>query len=280
MWSRIAPYLYQVLVGLAAFLVLMKDWKDYGKLSEKLGRWVPLMAAVATLAVTGLGIEQTYSDRLQAQNDRREATAQSTLSERKIDFLTTQVKQLREDNKSTTDGFRKSFAQLYDKFSALQAKVTNRDLQIEIEKTRAELIATQKKLTTPKANVVSSFYTLNLHQFPIRELTASLSGASVTVDLMVYNTSPDAPALKGAVFLRICDACKYASEPAGFLRVSGAPETDRTAEFEDILPGTAFPKITLQVIPPAGSVRFEITVYVKCETCANEEAQNFFVNWR
>jgi hypothetical protein len=37
------PYLPQVFLGVLAFFALFKDWKNYGTLSRKWGRSVPLV---------------------------------------------------------------------------------------------------------------------------------------------------------------------------------------------------------------------------------------------
>jgi len=63
------PYLLQLFLGLLAFCALLKDWNDYGRLSQKWRKAVPLLLAILTVVVTGLGMYETHSDR---SNSRRQ----------------------------------------------------------------------------------------------------------------------------------------------------------------------------------------------------------------
>ena len=60
-WESIEPYLYQLLVGTVAVLALLKDWKDYGKLSKKYGKLVPLGLSLVTIVIILLSVQETHS---------------------------------------------------------------------------------------------------------------------------------------------------------------------------------------------------------------------------
>lgn len=197
-------------------------------------------------------------------------------------FLSQQVQQLRDDARTANDGFRQSFAGLYDKFSRLQARVQtdallrqNAALLKDIDETKKELASTQAKLVQPKAAPLASFQTEDVRQIPITEATIVRTDP-VSVSFLVYNPS-DVPAVNGAVGVEICPVCMFASEPIGFGKVPGAPETQRNLEFQHIYAHSATRLLTISVKVPPGVSPFGIGVRVACETCVPPKYQELWV---
>jgi cell division protein FtsB len=77
LWEHAAPYLSQVFVCLVALVALLKDWKDYGRLSRH-GKYVPLGLAFCTLVIMLLGIHETHQGLVSAARDREQITSLST----------------------------------------------------------------------------------------------------------------------------------------------------------------------------------------------------------
>jgi hypothetical protein len=268
MWESISPYLVQVVLGIIAFVALLKDWKDYGKLSKKFGQFVPFGLAILTLLLTCFGLRETHSARVRAAKDGENARISETNKTAQISQLSQQVVQLREDNQKDSKAFRESFSTLYQKFSELQAKVQNAELLKEISATKKELLETQKKLDQPKATLIASFPVTDFGDVPKREITLSRSalGSFVEVQFAVYNTS-DVLATNGALILRICDSCKYAEEPSGFHSVNGAPVNDREFLIQRVFARAGMQFLTARIEAPPGAQFVELALLISCENC-------------
>lgn len=114
MGEAITAYVLQILLGLIALLAVWKDWKEYKKRSKHWGKPAQVALAATAMLVIILSLANTYYSRASARIDRKN--------------LTDQITQLREDGKTANDGFRQSFAGLYDKFTQLSSQVQNHDL--------------------------------------------------------------------------------------------------------------------------------------------------------
>lgn len=265
-WGDSLPYLYQALLGVVAFFALLKDWSDYGNLSKKWGRAVPLILAIITAVITLLSIRETSSSRAEQASNR------ATIAQ-----LSTQIDQLRGDNQKSADGFRDSFATLYQRFTDLQSKVQNADLLKEIDATKKELVATQSKLTPLKISPIATFPSKDPSKIPITEFTTARSGDFVEVKFTVYNPS-DSNAGAGAIILRICESCRYADEPPGFHKITGSAESDREKDFQHIWAKAGMEIKTARIVVPPQLDSFMIGVIVACENCVAPEQQRLTVN--
>jgi hypothetical protein len=271
-------YGLQIIIGLIALLGIWKDWSESKKRPKKRGKLIYASLFLLTVFLMILSIADTRSIRARAAKDRRDAASEKQTADAHIQFLTDQVGQLREDSKANSDGFRKSFDGLYQRFTDLKAKVTNADLIREIDDTKKELRATQAKLVTPKPTLVPSLYVPNYpYLSPVLESDSLRSpSGSVAVEFVITNTS-NVSALRGDISLRICDLCRYAKEPEGFVKTNGALDSDRGKEFQHILANSTIEKMTAEIIVPLNVTRFEIDVYIVCENC-DTKRQALFVN--
>jgi len=267
-WEISSPYVLQVLLGIIALFTLLKDWNDYGNISKRWGRSIPLVMAVLTVIITVLSIRDTYDSNTNQINSR------ATISQ-----LSTQIDQLRGDNQKAADAFRDSFTKLYDRFSDLQTRVQNADLLKEIKDTKKELLDTQSKLTPPNITPIASFPADDPAQIPITQISAIRSDNVVEVAFMVYNPSA-VNARSGAVILRICEACKYAEEPKGFVAIAGGPESDRERDFQHIWAKTAMEVLSARITIPPGLPSFTLGIFVSCENCSPAEQQHLQVALR
>ena len=271
-------YGLQIVIGSIALLGIWKDYTENKKRSKKHGKWIYPGLFFLTVSLMILSIFDTHSNRVKVAEDTQQAATQKQTADARITFLTDQVGQLRNDSRANSDGFRKSFDGLYQRFANLQAKVTNADLIREIDETKKELRVTQDKLNTPKATLVPSFYFLDYsYKPPILEMNASrqLDGG-IPIDFEIINPS-DVSALRGEITLRICDLCQYAKEPEGFTKRNGAHNNDRAKSFEHILGNTTLEKMTAEINTPLNVNRIEIIVAVVCENCEAVE-QRLVIN--
>jgi hypothetical protein len=277
LWSGAVPYLSQLLLGLAAFLALLKDWNDYGRLSRRFGKAVPLCAALIILGITFLGVQDTYQTRAAATVDKQQAQLDQKENQVVIEGLSSQVQQLRQDNQTATGNFSRSFSTLYEKFSNLQSKVQNADLLREIQETKQELTDTQKKLTQPKATLIATFPVKDASEVPITEANLAKVDGVVTVPFTVYNSS-DVVALNGVVHVRLCELCKFGEEPVGFRKIPGTEDTDREFDFEHVFPRAVIQTISVKVQVPISATRVAFAVFIPCDTCVAPTKQDLWIN--
>lgn|SRR5690348_1986528 len=253
-------YLYQILLGILAFAALMKDWRDYAKVWEKPRRLIPATLAIVAIVATMLAVRETYSD-----------SVERTKNQAKIGSLSDQIKQLGDANTKNADGFRKSFGELYDKFSALQSQVQtkeltkqNKELLKRLGQAKQELIETQTKLTPIRITLVATFPTLYPSNIPIKEITLPLSNGVVNVPFWVYNPS-DVNSGSGQLVVRLPNDFNYASEPPGFTKTDR--DSDREFSFAQIWAKAGLETMTIPVKVPSNYGWFTMNVAIGCEHC-------------
>jgi len=88
----------------------------------------------------------------------------------------------------------------------------------------------------------------------------------VHVEFTVYNPT-DIPAIDGELTLQICDQCKFAKDPTGFKHLPGQLDTQRIMLFDRLLPTTAFPIMSADIIVLDRINRFPIGMWPRCRTC-------------
>lgn len=111
-WESAEPYLYQLLIGSIAILALLKDWRDYGEASGEHRTLVRVSVLLVTAAVILLSLVETHNSRRDAWLNEQAAAQRDIRNQSTIKDLTDQVRQEREENRSNSEGFRKSFAAL------------------------------------------------------------------------------------------------------------------------------------------------------------------------
>jgi len=182
-----------------------------------------------------------------------------------------------EDN---TTQFVQSFTNLSQKLSDLQSQVKTAGLQQEAAKLKAELESTRKALNPQKAELESSLgnITDKLEHLEVKEASVlrNLDG-SLVFAVTVVNKS-NVQASNGSVYLRICEGCTFAEEPARFIKPVGAENHDRQMMFQ-ALDATTGLKIPLKIKPPGMKNRIELEVTLRCGNCTVRPPESLFVNY-
>lgn len=278
MWQKAAPYVYQILVSLVAVVSLLKDWNDYGKLSKKYGKAVPLTLAGLIVLITAMSLQSIYSSRVETKAVENAGRERDIKQQTRIDELNNQVGLGRQENQKNSEGFRQSFASLYDKFSDLQSKVRNQELLAQLQETKHQLLATQKKLNAPKARLDAYFYTTPYLPIPhLKETTIEPAQGAVQVDVVFENVS-ETDAASGHLRLTICEDCKWVNIPSGFSKVDGDAEQTRVLHFDHLNPQSISNRMTFSFIPPFSVRRIQLGASYSCATCVVEPKQSLWVN--
>lgn len=270
MGDAITSYGLQVLLGLITLLAVWKDWKEYRKRSKQWGKPAQLVLASLAVLVFVLSLANTYYSRAAAAEERM--------------GLNKEIGQLRADAQTADDGFRQSFAGLYDKFGQLQTRVQtdkltkqNAALIRELDDAKTDLVAMQAKLNPPKLKLIASFGVADIHEIPTTEKTFPRVNGTVSVPIVVYNPS-DTSARPGSIAVAVCRDCSYVSVPPGFVRVPGTVENQRNVDFQHILGNSYTQDMSFVVAIPAAVNHFVISLRVACENCGPADPQFLTVN--
>jgi hypothetical protein len=123
---------------------------------------------------------------------------------------------------------------------------------------------------TEKASVAFTFWSDNSDEFPIRTMNVDTDFPVVTVEV-TFLAIGDVTAKNGELWIRICDACRYAEEPQGFQASDPNRPQDRTRRFDLLYPLVPLPKITLRIFPPVirpkSTPGMIVAGFYSCENC-------------
>jgi multidrug efflux pump subunit AcrA (membrane-fusion protein) len=259
-------YLPSLATVLLAVLQLAKDWGAH----QTTWRRALVLVAIVLLGVGG-SVSTYYAN-------GRSAT-QHLDDQKRIAGLENAVQTANANQEANTKQFVRSFKELSEKLSGLEVQVKTSGLQKEAARLRAELEATQKALSPPKAELEASLgdLTETLENLGIKEISVPQSvDGTVEFTIKIGNKSA-VQAKNGSVFLRICEKCDFAEEPKRFTRPVSAPSYDREMIFQAINATTGL-GIPLKVKPPPMTRRFEVDVIIRCENCVVRPKDSLFVN--
>jgi hypothetical protein len=268
-------YFGQLVAGILAFFAFWKDAKDYGELSQRWGKVVIRGVGGGVFFLMLASLYLTHLGRVNAVKDAAKAEATNTANQQRISGLSDQLKTSSEQRTIAENGFRQSFAELNQKFADLQTKVKTQELVAELDKTRKELHEAEAKFVQPKAKLIPSLWFVGKSpsELPMSTKYIKMVNGSVTVDFFAYNDS-DTTAIDGSIITRICNGCKFASEPPLSKIISGI-ELDREFHFDHIYANSALERHTMDVIPPAGKPEFRIKINATCQNCEPSTFQEF-----
>jgi hypothetical protein len=262
MWMYIA-IAAQVLTCLIALGFLWKDWKE---LSER-HRILPVLLLGATLVATGLSVAQAVKAVRDADHQQADAARQEAKHE------------------GESQQFQTTLNTLLDRLGVLQKQVNtepllrqNQKLQEDLAETKRLIQATKDQIDKPALKATLAATLDDTTTLPKKEITVTqqLDG-SIEFTLYVMNTSA-VQAKNGTVFVRVCESCSFAKEPAGFTKAQGSHEFDRASPFALISAGTVL-AIPLSVMPPRDAHRVAVAALYRCENCEVSPRDDLFVNF-
>jgi len=274
MWLSIVG---QLLTGLIALAALWKDWANYGAISKRFGRRLPIALAVIIILITSFTVWQTWiASEREAKNAGR------------IEELGNELKRNDENSerrsKQQSEFFQNAFNDQNKRLSELQTKINidpllrqNTALSKEIQDIHAKVNAAKARIEQPleKAELVANLtqqrgQTLNNITVPLQ------TDGTVEFTVYVHNVSKF-QARVVTIFLRLCTQCNYATEPAGFVKTTPGYNFDRFMEMDHFPAGMATP-IPLKVKPPPLCAGFEVAVTPRCDNCTANAPNKLFVS--
>lgn len=261
------PYLPSLATVALALLQLAKDWGAHQ------AHW---RRALVLLAIMLLGVGGTVNTYYAS----KKSEAQRIGDQQRIAGLEQAVKTANTNQEANTKQFVQSFGDLSGKLGNLQTQLKTANLQKEATQLRAELEATQKAMTVPKADVQATLGEVvegTLENLNVKEIwVADSPDGSVGFTVHVINKSK-VQARKGSIFVRLCQSCEFKEEPARFTKPIGSPTYDREMPF-DLINASTEVAIPLKVNAPTVRKRFEVDVTVRCENCMFRDKDSLFIN--
>lgn len=264
MWQ----YIPTLATTLLAAAVLAKDWQAHKTHWRRgLVLFLIMLSGLGGMANTYYSNKNNSQRRLEDQNQ--------------IAGLTKAMDTEKKALESNTKAFLQSFKDLSDKLNNLESQVKTAHLQEEANRLRKELEATQKALNPPKATLVPSLgdVTEKLENLDVKQIPVKQSGdGTISFTITVVNIST-VDAMDGSIFLRICEGCAYAEEPARFRKAVASEPTDREMVFHSIRARTSI-GIPLKSIPAPGKHnRIETALTLRCSNCEFTPRQNLYVKY-
>lgn len=261
-----SPYL---LVGATLALTvveLVKEWDNYKK------TWLRTGALIVLCAIAILTFISVHRDRQDQQN---QAKAQQKLEG--------QVEAANTAQTNNTALYLKSFKDLSGQVADLQTQVKTDALQKKLASVQAELEKNEKAMQPgPKAALSFTFWPYtnpplgsNLPTVLSTDVTLPTDAdGNVHVDFTVVNLT-DVAAVGGSITLVICDLCKFAKEPSGFVSVPGTKETVRNRPFSQFNAHEVDQMLSVDLIVPSSISGFSLGIQYRCTTCdvANAASQ-------
>jgi hypothetical protein len=265
LFNSVLPYAPVVLPSLIALgTILFKDWKNYKPY------WVRWVVILFVLTACGVGVAYQHVQ-------REEKSEAARTSQRNIDGLKGQVTAAQQAQTENTKIFTKQFSDLSKELSDLKTKVTTKELQDKIVSLQARL---DKTLDPPRAKLIFSFAPIKVVRTDANQTTGEAitekilplaTDGSFHVDFTVINLT-DVDAIDGEMTLQICDACKFAKEPAEFMKLPGQDDRQRSKNFARIHYQVQFYTLSADIIAPPGARDVALGMNFRCNTCVREKA--------
>lgn len=135
---------------------------------------------------------------------------------------------------------------------------------------------TQKSENHPTGDIVAvekgpilvfGFYSLDTNTFPLLAESVQVEKDVATISFFLRNMSSTEAAMHGEITARLPEGAKYAKEPDGFLKVAGAPETDRETYFDSLNAHDLLHKMTIQMVVPREWSFAKIGLKYGCQNC-------------
>jgi hypothetical protein len=187
----------------------------------------------------------------------------------KIAALQQSVTILGQDNLREHDQDVTELHKLQDQVTELKlGKLTEEDRK-KISLLEAQL--KQALAPKPKAKLEFGFAYANMKKGEIRkDMYAPANGDTVKLRFSVTNVS-ETNASGISIWIRICDACKYHTEPARSEKPANSIETDRLYHIPEIPPGIALAEIAIEIEVPREFNRAGVSFFYRCPDCVLDE---------
>jgi hypothetical protein len=258
-WSIAALFL----TSASAFIALLKEKRE--KRGKRWHRNVLLAFTALGLVVGVFLIRQTSKD-ASASDQQHQRERQKDVEQ--IAGLTQSIETQTKNNELQYLRNRDEVHRLQDQLTDLQKQVATEELRKKMDALRVQL---DKALApTPRARLQTGFWMEGIGDELRTETYAPADENVVAFSVIVQNVS-DVNAKGVNLWLRICGACKFHTEPAGFAHVAGAPDVERLYKFGDLPAGVRSQKMSIEVEVPESITKIAVGTKYRCDNCEIEK---------
>jgi hypothetical protein len=271
-WWSIAAL---ALTSASAITALLKEKPDETPSRERKRRITRNILLALTALGLVIGIRQAHSaDADSRKSDEKHRVERETDAQR-IAGLTQAIETQTKNNETQYGRHQQELHRLQDQLSDLKKDVATQELRKRMAMLQQQL---DKELSPkPKAKldftfwqsgaiareVVTSFYA------PVQSNVVQFSFS------IVNNSNVSAPDI--SAWIRICDLCKFHTEPELSAHVPGAPDFERLYKGISLPPQVQWQKLSVEVEVPPKFTGMAVYGKYRCESCEIEDWQKLVV---
>jgi hypothetical protein len=258
-------------IAVASIVAIFTLWTEKPEVEEhpsrlrRLRKPILYLLTFVVFAVGSWQILKTDKENLEAAEGR---TKQHDGDQKSIVQLQQSVSNLSNTNDQQYKRYLEQIAKLQSELNDLKlAQLTAADRQ-KIAALEEELVkARQPK---PKAVLKFSFFYPDLKTDEIRtDKFITSNGAPIKIPFAILNVS-DVNAPNISVWIRLCNVCKFHSEPKNGIRAENTSEYDREFFIRELPPHIAVTDIGAEIEVPRDLTKAALSFKYRCPDCALE----------
>jgi hypothetical protein len=271
-WSIIG-LLVSTSVTIYTLLSEKKDTEQFAGLR----RYRKVVLITAAIMAFLFGTRQTYNSYRVTNDEAKKHFEERQQDRDQIIRLQTSLRDLGEQNAL-------QYKHNHDQLHEIEEQVTKLKLSKLSAEDRAKIEALQLELAQavapkPKAKLDLSFYQRGIKTGEIHKTAyAHANGDVFSFSFFVENNS-NVNANHVKLWIRICQECKFHTEPPGAIKVPGAEDFERLYTNFDVPVGVSYQKMDVEVEMPSPFNAMPATFDYRCDDCEIEpEWQRLDVN--
>jgi len=258
-----------------AVVSLVKESQERREKGEHPKRWHWYVRFVLTAVGFVAGVILIYLSALSGKSNETRHSQERDSDKQQIAGLNQAIETQIRNNETQYLRHQKELGSLHDQMADLKKDIATQDLRKKMEALQARL--DRSLAPKPLAKLETGFWQSGIRDELPTEIYAPVDGNIVRFDFTIVNHS-DVSAKDVLLWLGICDACKFHTEPQGSQIVPGAPPLERLYRGIYLPPGVGWQKLTVEMeVPPGPANRVEIRTKYRCEDCVIENFQRIYL---
>lgn len=255
--------------ALVALFTLATEKKESEPESAAIRRWRKPVLYLLTLLAFLIGTSQIRKADKESRDTDTKHAQEHQQDQQKISGLQDSLTTLAKVNDVQYQRNQEQLQRLRQELSDLKSSKMTAEDREKIGRLEAQL--REALAPKPKAVMDFGFYYPNLAVGEIRkDVFLASNGSPIKVPLVVSNVSK-VNATDLMVWVRVCEKCKFHSEPRASIKPDKSPDFDRLFKIGELPPGVANGEINVEIEVPRDVTRAAISLSYRCPDCEIEE---------